>query len=226
MRTIRLSILLVAGSLVSVAANAQQSTTAAPAQPAAAASPADNSPEARDIETFVKQAEYRSAALAGGSAAPSVCVKDKFVDDCAPLTEKERQIVIASAKKRVTTQQGVKFFDDGKTLKVAFLLGSAELTEAAKGQLDLWAKALTRGAQKARWYIAGHTDALGSLDSNMSLSERRAQSVRDYLVSRGVDQSRLDARGLGPKYPLPGTAPTDPRNRRVVLSQIAVDAKP
>lgn len=45
--------------------------------------------------------------------------------------------------------------------------------------------------------IEGHTDATGSDDYNLTLSEKRADSVRDYLVDQGVDASRITARGFG-----------------------------
>jgi len=49
--------------------------------------------------------------------------------------------------------------------------------------------------------VAGHTDSVGSEDYNQGLSERRAQEVVRYLVDRGVDPSRLEARGYGESEP-------------------------
>jgi outer membrane protein OmpA-like peptidoglycan-associated protein len=54
-----------------------------------------------------------------------------------------------------------------------------------------------------RLRIEGHTDAQGDETANQALSERRAKAVRDYLVSKGVDASRLEAIGYG------GTKPID-----------------
>ena len=48
-----------------------------------------------------------------------------------------------------------------------------------------------------RFAIEGHTDAVGNREFNRDLSQRRAQSVVDYLVTQGVEAQRLDARGFG-----------------------------
>lgn len=67
--------------------------------------------------------------------------------------------------------------------------------------------------------IAGYTDSIGSYDYNMGLSERRAQSVHDYLVSRGVNDANISAKGFGPDDPV-ATNDTDmgrAKNRRVEL---------
>ena len=67
--------------------------------------------------------------------------------------------------------------------------------------------------------VAGHTDSRGSEQYNQGLSERRANAVRDYLVSKGVNASRLTARGYGELQPV-ATNDTDEgrqANRRVEL---------
>ncbi|GEM_PF-1626041 len=67
--------------------------------------------------------------------------------------------------------------------------------------------------------IAGYTDSIGSYDYNIGLSERRAQSVHDYLVSKGVNDANISAKGFGPDDPV-ATNDTDigrAKNRRVEL---------
>ncbi len=54
--------------------------------------------------------------------------------------------------------------------------------------------------------IAGHTDAIGSDERNLQLSEERAQAVRDYLIKRGIAPDRLIARGYGEAYPVASNA--------------------
>jgi outer membrane protein OmpA-like peptidoglycan-associated protein len=64
--------------------------------------------------------------------------------------------------------------------------------------------------------IEGHTDATGSDDYNLSLSQRRAASVKQYLISvHGIDAARLEAVGLGKTRPLYAADPFAPENRRV-----------
>jgi OOP family OmpA-OmpF porin len=53
-----------------------------------------------------------------------------------------------------------------------------------------------------RLEIVGHTDSTGSRDTNVELSERRAEAVRKYLVDKGLDASRLQVRGAGPDEPI------------------------
>ena len=53
-----------------------------------------------------------------------------------------------------------------------------------------------------RFEISGHTDSTGGLEYNRDLSRRRAESVRRYLVERGIDGSRITTRGAGPDEPL------------------------
>jgi OOP family OmpA-OmpF porin len=68
--------------------------------------------------------------------------------------------------------------------------------------------------------VAGHTDATGTDEYNQGLSERRARSVVDYLVSKGIDRSRLEAVGRGESQPVADNGTRDGRaqNRRVELN--------
>ena len=50
--------------------------------------------------------------------------------------------------------------------------------------------------------VTGHTDRIGTEKYNQGLSERRADAVRDYLVSKGVDKSKIETIGLGEKQPV------------------------
>jgi outer membrane protein OmpA-like peptidoglycan-associated protein len=67
--------------------------------------------------------------------------------------------------------------------------------------------------------IVGHTDSVGTEQYNLALSERRAKSVYDYLASRGVDPSRLQAIGRGEAEPVATNETAEGRqlNRRVML---------
>ncbi len=67
--------------------------------------------------------------------------------------------------------------------------------------------------------VTGHTDSTGSDQYNQQLSEDRAQSVADNLISHGVEKLRLYAQGMGEKQPIADNATTEGRaaNRRVEL---------
>src|SRR5690606_17826970 len=82
---------------------------------------------------------------------------------------------------------------------IYFKTASADLVEASKQSLDVIA--LYMNSTTGNYEIQGHTDDVGNDANNMRLSQRRAQSVFDYLVSKGVDGSRLKAVGYGESQP-------------------------
>jgi OmpA-OmpF porin, OOP family len=105
----------------------------------------------------------------------------------------------------------------GLDMLVNFDLDSAELTPRAREMLTEFAKALNDNRlQPHSFIVEGHTDALGSADYNLGLSERRASSVVSYLLSHGVEADRITAIGLGKDNPRVDDA-FDPVNRRVEM---------
>lgn len=130
-----------------------------------------------------------------------------YKDRCAntpPNTEvDEHGCPLAGAK--IFTIEGVHFAFD-----------SAELRPEARSTLDEAVRVLrdNRGVTVA---IVGHTDSTGSDAYNQNLSKRRAQSVYDYVVSRGVDTSRLQVYGRGEDEPVATNQTREGRaeNRRV-----------
>ncbi|GGF11056.1 hypothetical protein GCM10011611_15870 [Aliidongia dinghuensis] len=108
----------------------------------------------------------------------------------------------------------------GANLKVEFGFNSAALTGPATKALDNLGHALTDPSLKdASFQIAGHTDAVGSDEANLALSERRAAAVKDYLVAKyGIDQNRLKTVGYGKTQLLDPANPTSGVNRRVQVT--------
>ena len=107
-------------------------------------------------------------------------------------------------------------------LRLSFETGSARLTPAAVAQARVFGRALLLPQlANMRFRIEGHTDAVGSRAGNVALSQRRAQSVADFLVAMGVPRSRLDVRGYGPDRPLPGTSGASAENRRVEAVRVS-----
>ncbi len=101
-------------------------------------------------------------------------------------------------------------------LTVMFDLNSDKLTYAAMQQLDELAAVIKAANPAERFAIEGHTDARGSDELNQDLSERRAASAINYLVTRhGIARDRLEAHGYGRSRPLIPADPFDARNRRV-----------
>lgn len=68
--------------------------------------------------------------------------------------------------------------------------------------------------------VTGHTDRIGSQQYNQRLSERRADAVRDYLVSRGVPKDRIETLGMGKTQPVPGVV-CNQKNRKELIACLA-----
>jgi peptidoglycan-associated lipoprotein len=75
------------------------------------------------------------------------------------------------------------------------------LTDEAKAALDELAQALKANPQFAVT-IEGHADERGTVEYNLALGEQRAQAAKDYLVSLGVDASRVDTISYGEQRPV------------------------
>ncbi|MBL8266380.1 OmpA family protein [Steroidobacter sp.] len=101
---------------------------------------------------------------------------------------------------------------------VLFDTGLATLKPGAYAPLDRLATVLKEQAAR-KVLIEGHTDDVGSDQNNLSLSERRAQSVQASLVQRGVNRSQITALGKGENFPIASndTAAGRQSNRRVEL---------
>jgi OOP family OmpA-OmpF porin len=105
----------------------------------------------------------------------------------------------------------------GLDMLINFDLDSVNLTPDAQAKLDEFAKALKDNRLKALTFVVeGHTDASGSAAYNEGLSQRRAQSVTAFLLSNGIEPSRISAMGMGETHPRKAN-PYDPVNRRVEM---------
>ena len=130
--------------------------------------------------------------------------------------EKQKQEIDKIPDANVTQQ--------GDALMVAFpgdLLfdsGSSSLSPGAYGRLDQLADTLNRYPD-TDVVVTGHTDSEGSEATNLTLSDQRADSVRRYLISKGVSPGRITSVGLGESRPLVtnSTAEGRQQNRRVEI---------
>ena len=104
---------------------------------------------------------------------------------------------------------------------VTFETGRSVLRPASFAALDQVAASLVANPT-IRIEIAGHTDAVGAEAYNLRLSQSRADAVRAYLAEKGVDASRMTARGYGETQPVASNASPEGRaqNRRVELRQV------
>jgi outer membrane protein OmpA-like peptidoglycan-associated protein len=102
----------------------------------------------------------------------------------------------------------------------SFKLGSAELPDTLKRQLEVFAEVLKtkRGSGKVV-RIEGHADASGAAAANLSLSQRRAEAVKDFLVELGADAAMLTPVGVGSNAPKNSKDPFAAENRRVEIGR-------
>jgi OOP family OmpA-OmpF porin len=102
----------------------------------------------------------------------------------------------------------------------SFATGSATLPALLKRQLDVFADVLKGKRGTGRQVkIVGHADASGSQAGNLTLSQRRAEAVRSYLVNKGADPAMLTAVGLGSAEPKNKANPYASENRRVEIGR-------
>jgi len=107
---------------------------------------------------------------------------------------------------------------------INFATGSAVIPPAEYPVLDQVVQVL-KANEKVTVEIGGHTDSVGSDTYNQGLSERRAQSVRNYLIQRGIDASRLEARGYGEYQPVAPNTTREGRslNRRIEFRVLSTE---
>jgi outer membrane protein OmpA-like peptidoglycan-associated protein len=102
---------------------------------------------------------------------------------------------------------------------ITFATDSAQIASSFYAPLNNLATSF-RSYNQNSIEVVGHTDSTGAHSYNMSLSQRRAQSVADYLLAQGVDATRLSTRGMGPDQPVASNDNAEGRaqNRRVEVT--------
>jgi outer membrane protein OmpA-like peptidoglycan-associated protein len=102
---------------------------------------------------------------------------------------------------------------------VLFASDKSELLPAAQRRLNDVADTLNKQDSEAKMVVEGHADSQGAAQHNQDLSQRRAESVRTYLVSHGVSPDRISAQGFGVSRPVSDNTSAEGRanNRRVEI---------
>jgi len=143
-----------------------------------------------------------------------------------PPADSDHDGVIDSLDKCPGTPAGVAVDAQGCPLKgsvtlegVTFELNSATLAASSQRVLDDVADGL-RKHPRLRVELQGHTDSSGSDQYNMRLSQKRAESVKNYLLQQGVPSTQLISKGYGESQPIADNTSAEGRahNRRVVMN--------
>jgi outer membrane protein OmpA-like peptidoglycan-associated protein len=116
----------------------------------------------------------------------------------------------------ITKQDAIRITYIGS--KIFFENNSDQLKVASLSQLDELSKILNK-YEGANLVIEGHTDSNGSEAFNIALSQKRTESVKRYLVEKGIAESRLTGLGMGESKPIASnkTSLGRAKNRRVEL---------
>jgi outer membrane protein OmpA-like peptidoglycan-associated protein len=159
----------------------------------------------KDIATVTVEIgkAYKFAANALGYAFFSRGFKPDTVD---VFRDRLKKVPLAILKKDAVVQ----------LQDITFETGKAELKPESNEELDRLVS-LLEGNQTIKVEISAHTDDVGNDDSNMKLSEKRAKTVVDYLVSKNIKADRMIAKGYGETQPLVpnDTDENKAKNRRV-----------
>ena len=163
------------------------------------------------VAAFACGPAFAQSSLDVGTSVPDAAsVKDGlFPEDACKELE-------ASGFKCMGLKPAIKYSLPASSFKV----GSAELPELLKKQLDVFAEVLRGKKGAARQIrVTGHADASGTPEANQQLSIKRAEAVKEYLVQKGADPSMLTITGLGSKDPVNPANPLAPENRRVEIGR-------
>jgi outer membrane protein OmpA-like peptidoglycan-associated protein len=163
----------------------------------------------------------RSAAQLGRANQELATEGAKLQSEVQRRQEAERRAAQARADlaKFASVQQEARGMVITLSGSVMFVSNKADLLPAAQVKLNDVANALTQQDPESKIVVEGHTDSQGTASANQDLSQRRAESVRAYLVSRGISADRLSAAGFGPTRPIADNGSPEGRanNRRVEI---------
>jgi outer membrane protein OmpA-like peptidoglycan-associated protein len=120
------------------------------------------------------------------------------------------------AGKKKAGEEGPRVILDG----VNFDTAKATIRKESYPNLDRVVEYMTH-KKSSKIQISGHTDNVGKPKANKTLSERRAQACRDYLIKKGIDASRITAVGYGDERPIApnDTAEGRQKNRRIEATE-------
>ena len=158
----------------------------------------------------LEQAKVQLASQNAAIAAQAVALKDA---ETRAAQAREDLSKFASVKQE---PRGMVITLSGGVL---FASAKADLLPAAQLKLNDVATALTKEDPISKIVVEGHTDSQGSAANNQELSQRRAQVVRDYLVTRGIASDRITAQGFASTRSVADNTSAEGRanNRRVEI---------
>ncbi|WP_096087068.1 OmpA family protein [Agaribacterium haliotis] len=192
-----------------------------------------------------------SKAAKGAAIGAGVAAVMAYLDNDDEDVDKRNRRILAAAAGGAAIGGGVGYYMDAQEAKlrkqlrgtgvsvervgdqinlvmpgnITFATGRAEIASSFYDVLDSVVLVL-KEYDKTLVVVGGHTDSVGSAESNQALSEDRANSVSSYLRSRGVAQVRLEPIGFGERQPIASNSSAEGRalNRRVEITLVPAEA--
>ncbi len=155
----------------------------------------------QEAELAARQAELEKERAARQEAEKRLAAAMKSLEEIARVKEEQRGLVITL---------------DGAVL---FTTGKSTLLPIAETKLAKVAEVLQEQDDSKKIVVEGHTDSVGTEQNNLKLSQARADTVRTFLVSRGIKPERISAVGKGESQPIADNKTPEGRanNRRVEI---------
>ena len=166
------------------------------------------------------QLKATSAQL--GQANQQLASKDQQIateNEARAAAEKRAAQAAADLAKFASVKQEARGMVITLSGGVLFASAKSDLLPEAQVKLNSVADALTQQDPDSKMVVEGHTDSQGGVSYNQDLSQRRAQTVRDYLVSRGIAADRVTSQGFGSSRSIADNKSAEGRanNRRVEI---------
>lgn len=161
-------------------------------------------------EAFAARDYARARQLADAATLQAERARQTAIDnaeDCDRMRNMTEEVNEAQADRETNT---VEVDADYEFVAVYFDFDQAALTESMRNTLNAHAEQMIAN-ERYQMQIEGHCDRLGSTEYNLALGDRRARSVKDYLVRRGVPAGRVSTVSYGAELPV---SSRDRENRR------------
>ena len=136
--------------------------------------------------------------IARGARLAALLVAALAVSACANKAAEEAQANAGGMATPGSQQDFVVNVGD----RVFFDTDSSDLTAQSRATLDKQAQWLNTYSQYSQFTVEGHADERGTREYNLALGARRAQAVRDYLISRGIAANRMHTISYGKERPV------------------------
>jgi outer membrane protein OmpA-like peptidoglycan-associated protein len=190
---------------------------------AATATAIEAAASSQAASTAATNAANDTARVAATAAATEAAASSQAASQAATAAEHDRAAVAARDDLRNRLNEALPTRDTSRGLVaeiggVQFATGTADINGGARESLSKFS-GIVASYPGLRFKVEGHTDNTGSVATNNELSLKRAMTVRDYLIQRGVPASSIDVAGLGLSMPIGDNSTTAgrERNRRVEI---------